>query len=307
MVRNVSIIDADSIIHIVASSFQVNKETLKFMQLEDGGEDIEAINELYKQGFDVKVVLDRVGSFISDILTVTEADCYLGYIANEAKSHTFRHDIAVTKPYKGKRPPTSSQVRYWKPLMTEYMVKEWGFHRISDIEVDDACTVAHTKFSKDPNYTSTICSPDKDLKQIEGKLYNYSEKEFFHISNQEANRALYTQLLVGDSSDNIPGLKGVGKKSKLLQAFDGCKNFIDFNNYVRKCYYDKGQTDEYFREQLTLLYMARTEKYLIAACGYKFEEGVLEPTPFGKVIVTSTGGEFDQKETPLPGFLCPDN
>jgi 5'-3' exonuclease len=63
-----------------------------------------------------------------------------------------------------------------------------------------------------------ICSVDKDLKCIPGKHWNIKKRELEEISELEAIRFYYTQLLKGDPTDNIPGVPRIGdvKAAKLL-------------------------------------------------------------------------------------------
>lgn len=65
-----------------------------------------------------------------------------------------------------------------------------------------------------------ISSIDKDLLIIPGVHYNIKKREFMEVSQVDAWRNLYEQLLKGDPTDNIPGLPGVGpvKAKNLLAA-----------------------------------------------------------------------------------------
>jgi len=83
-----------------------------------------------------------------------------------------------------------------------------------------------------------ICSIDKDLKCIPGKHWLMHKKAFLDISEDEAKRHYYQQLLKGDPTDNIPGVPRVGevKAEKILAPFN---------------------TEEEFQEQVV-------EQYLIA-------------------------------------------
>jgi DNA polymerase-1 len=68
-----------------------------------------------------------------------------------------------------------------------------------------------------------VVSLDKDLQCIPGKFYNVKTEELIEISEWDALKNYYRQLLMGDSSDNIPGLPGIGPKTAdklLLGAFD---------------------------------------------------------------------------------------
>lgn len=57
----------------------------------------------------------------------------------------------------------------------------------------------------------TIAHIDKDLDMLPGKHYNYNRNEHYVLSVDDAYRDFYHQLFVGDSADNLPGVKGIGK------------------------------------------------------------------------------------------------
>ena len=62
-----------------------------------------------------------------------------------------------------------------------------------------------------------VCSIDKDLKCIPGKHYNFNSDKLEVVSEEDAMRFYYEQLLSGDQVDHIPGLPGIGpKKAKGL-------------------------------------------------------------------------------------------
>jgi hypothetical protein len=67
-----------------------------------------------------------------------------------------------------------------------------------------------------------ICSIDKDLRCIPGRHYYMKTgyEKFFEVTEEEALKFYYTQLLKGDPTDNILGIPGVGevKSAKLLKS-----------------------------------------------------------------------------------------
>jgi 5'-3' exonuclease len=244
-----ALIDADSIIHIVAPRYEISATEMLFIKELPEEDQKTAIHEAYMT-MDSKVVTDHIGSFINSILNAVNATHYLGFLGDRNGSNTFRHKLAVTKPYKGKRPSSPSYIKYWKPIMVDYMVKTWGFIELSNIEADDACTICATHLPD-----CIICSPDKDLRQKPGEFYDYKKTIFETVDEIEALRRLYVSVLVGDSTDNIGGCKGVGKESKLLE-FQGCTTHEDFYNYALDVYKSKKQ-EGIFNEQLALIFMLR--------------------------------------------------
>ena len=120
----------------------------------------------------------------------------------------FRYDIYAD--YKGKRDPAD------RPLQEEdirqYLIKHWGAETVDAEEADDR--VSYLQCQAEPKSTC-IVSIDKDLLNTPGYNFNYDKQELKWISEEEADLNFARQLLMGDSTDNIPGLRGVGPKKAL--------------------------------------------------------------------------------------------
>ena len=66
-----------------------------------------------------------------------------------------------------------------------------------------------------------IISDDKDLKQIPGHHFDYGTNSLYEITNEQAVYNLASQLIKGDSTDNITGVEGYGdvKTANYLMEF----------------------------------------------------------------------------------------
>ena len=73
------------------------------------------------------------------------------------------------------------------------------------LEADDSMGIYATK-----NPDNIICSPDKDMRQIPGKLYDLDEITL--ISDTDGAKWHLVQSLAGDQTDGYSGLSGVGVK-----------------------------------------------------------------------------------------------
>jgi 5'-3' exonuclease len=80
-----------------------------------------------------------------------------------------------------------------------------------------------------------ICSIDKDLKCIPGKHYNMKHDRLYEVTEAEAMRHYYEQMLKGDPTDNIPGVPRVGevKASRILAL---CQTEAEFQEQVVEQY-----------------------------------------------------------------------
>lgn len=102
-------------------------------------------------------------------------------------------------------------------------LKRWALGKFKNVlanELLEADDLVYYHRIKNPNHL--VCSIDKDvLKSLEGKHWNPSKAKVVEISKQEALVWPYLQCVMGDSSDNIKGAKGLGEKKTL--------GFIDIN------------------------------------------------------------------------------
>ena len=73
------------------------------------------------------------------------------------------------------------------------------------LEADDALGIYATA-----NPGNVIVSPDKDMKQIPGQLYNL--EEMMSVTPEEGEKMHYLQTLSGDQTDGYGGVPGIGMK-----------------------------------------------------------------------------------------------
>ena len=156
------------------------------------------------------------------------------------KGKTFRHEKYDN--YKGGRSETPDELKMQFPVAKQ-LVEAMGFHyfEIDNYEADDIIGTFAKKATEDKEYTATIISSDKDLLQlindeVEVKLLKTNDyirmtkEEFINTYGIEPPRMVDLKALMGDSSDNIPGVAGVGEKTaiKLLQEYGTLGNL--YNN-----------------------------------------------------------------------------
>lgn len=93
-----------------------------------------------------------------------------------------------------------------------------------------------------------IFSPDKDLKTIKG-WHMDNEGTLTKVTELEANRSYFKQVLHGDAADGYMGCPGIGNKSKIFEQEDWitCCTEAHFWDLVKSKYQDKS-------EKLRLMY-----------------------------------------------------
>jgi 5'-3' exonuclease len=183
------------------------------------------------------VALARADKLMQDILEETTADSYGVYLTG---SGNFRREIAPS--YKAQRP--DARPKHWQAVR-EFLITQHKAVMCNGFEADDQLGIDQDKTHK----TTVICSIDKDLLQIPGRHYNFVKKVFQEVTHDEGIKFLYIQSLVGDRSDNIFGVQGIGPV-KAAKALDELLP----EEYYEKCramYND----DERYHLNMKLLYI----------------------------------------------------
>ena len=147
------------------------------------------------------------------------------------KGKTFRHEKYDF--YKGGRGETPDELKQQFPIAKELLTNMGiKYYEIDNYEADDIIGTFASFCDKDDNYDGTIISSDKDLLQlisnhVDIKLLKQKDYIRYNIDTfKEAYginpiNIIDLKALMGDSSDNIPGVKGIGEKTalKLLQQY----------------------------------------------------------------------------------------
>ena len=156
------------------------------------------------------------------------------------KGKTFRHD--KYQVYKDGRRETPPELKEQFPVAKK-LVEAMGItcYEIDNYEADDIIGTFAKKVDEDPEYNATIISSDKDLLQlisdeVDVKLLKQTgfirmdKNEFINTYGVEPPRMVDLKALMGDQSDNIPGVKGIGEKTaiNLLKEYGTLENL--YNN-----------------------------------------------------------------------------
>lgn len=129
-------------------------------------------------------------------------------------SSNFRKTVDPT--YKSNRKGTRKPVGF--VALCKWAETAYKTFRKPSLEADDCLGILATMPINQGK--CVIVSDDKDLKTIPGKLYRPMADEQLTISEQDADKFFYTQVLCGDTADGYPGVKGIGPKTaeKILGA-----------------------------------------------------------------------------------------
>jgi hypothetical protein len=169
----------------------------------------------------------RMSAFVDELVTPSDISSIEGYLTGKGN---YRNEIAVTATYKGNRKDVAKPVHY--QFLRDYLEKEWGFLMVTGQEADDAIGIkAYTMDDND----YIIMTIDKDLDMIKGWHYNFVKKDKYFIKEEDTMRIFYKQVLTGDRTDNIEGLKGIGpvKAERILKE---CNTEEEMYQAVLKAY-----------------------------------------------------------------------
>lgn len=176
---------------------------------------------------------------------------YKAYVQGKGN---FRYDIATIKPYKGNR-NSAHKPKYYNEIK-DYLIERWNAIEVHGIESDDAIGIE--QFENSDKYT-VIVSTDKDMNTIPGWHYNWVQDRLYYQSLQEADLFLFWQMLVGDTSDNIPGINKIGEQRANRLLDDNGRNIEKVREAVKKLYQNQyGENwEKAYWEVGNLLYIKR--------------------------------------------------
>ena len=198
----------------------------------------------------VKGVINMIRSLIKSY-----ADANIA-IVFDAKGKTFRNEIYPE--YKAHRPPMPDDLRSQiKPIHQIIAAMGLPLLIIEGVEADDVIGTLSRHASND-QVDTLISTGDKDLAQLVNghvTLMNTMTNEFLDgdgVKNKfgvAPNRIIDYLALVGDKSDNIPGVPSVGPKTavKWLQEYDSMEGIIENADAIG------GKVGEKLRDNIDLL------------------------------------------------------
>lgn len=177
-------------------------------------------------------------------------------VAWDTHAPTFRHEI--DEEYKANRPPQPEELTIGIPIIKE-IVEKFGMKNLEEdgYEADDIIgTLASQANEEDVNVY--LVTPDKDFMQlVHDHITMYKPdnknggfvlidregvKKYFGVYPEQVTDVL---ALIGDTSDNIPGVPGIGKKGapNLINKFGSLENAIKEAPNIKSKSYREGLVD----------------------------------------------------------------
>ena len=176
----------------------------------DWGDDVILVTSNFSDAYratkrELTKITDKFGAFSTLILFFSDSQNFRKKILPDYKGHRNRK-----KPCGYKRVINKLKTEFELVLMPT-------------LEADDAMGIYATKHPG-----NMIVSPDKDMKQIPGELYNLNET--FTVTPEDGATWHLTQTLAGDQTDGYGGVPGIGvKRAETLFKDKGCswKTVVD--------------------------------------------------------------------------------
>ncbi len=160
----------------------------------------------------------------------------------DAKGKNFRHELY--EEYKSHRPPMPDDLRVQiEPLHRLIQAMGIPLISISGVEADDVIAT-FAKQAEQQNWHTHISTIDKDMMQLVNshiKIYNdmtktmYDEAGVLKKFGVPSHMIVDYLALIGDKSDNVPGVPGVGPKTaiKWLNDYGSLENIIANRSQIK--------------------------------------------------------------------------
>ena len=200
-----------------------------------------------KKGFPTNAIYGFV-NMINKIIS-EEKPMYIAVAFDIGK--TFRHE--KYDYYKGKRDNTPDELKEQFPIAKQILTAmNIKYFELQGYEADDIIGTFSKKCEQDDDFKALIVSSDKDLLQLitdqtEVKLLKTKDyirmdyKTFYDTYGIEPIKMIDLKALMGDASDNIPGVKGIGEKTalKLLTTYGSLSSIYEHIHEIKGSVKDK--------------------------------------------------------------------
>lgn len=204
------------------------------------------------------------------------------YLAVAFDTHhpTFRNEMFTE--YKGTRKPMPDELREQVPVMKNVLkamnitvIEKPGF------EADDVLGTLATRAQKE-GYQVSVVSGDRDLlqlasdvikiripktKQTGTEIEDYLDKDVMEKYNVTPKQFIDLKGLMGDKSDNIPGVPGVGEKTaqKLIEEYKSIENLYEHIDELKP-----GKITTALKENRELAFLSKKLATICTDCDLEF-------------------------------------
>ena len=232
------------------------------------------------------------------------------------KGKTFRHE--KYSEYKAGRREMPEELKLQFPKAKEVLDAMGIKHfEIDNYEADDIIGTLAKTVDLEDEFIATIISSDKDLlqlisKEVEVKLLKtkgfirFDEKTFKDTYGTTPIHMIDLKALMGDASDHIQGVKGIGEKTaiNLLTKYQSLDNVYEHLNEIggkTKEKLEQGKDDAYMSYDLATIYKEVPIPFSLEDCIYigmniKDYKDILEELEF-KSLLKKINFESEEQQT----------
>lgn len=243
-----ALIDADSLLYKAGFSYE---EKIDWNELElELNVTKESSISITSNVIEAKNAIDGL---IENIMFKTGADDYELWLTGKGN---FRYNVLDS--YKSNRKDSRKPVSYTE--LWNYLMDKYDAHVAVGYEADDVVVHKKTKYPEE----YFLCAIDKDvLYQSVGTHYNYGKDEFIEVTQEEAKRFFYFQVLAGDPVDGYCGCPNIGKvkanrildDAEMQTRLVGVTMNMMYWRYVIEAYEAKDLTEDYAIQQARMASM----------------------------------------------------
>lgn len=182
---------------------------------------------------DVWIAKARASEMLERILADVNATEYEVWLSGPVN---FRY--TVYPEYKATR--LNAKRPRWEKEVKQFLVDEWNANYSDGCEADDMLGVRQMA-----EIGTIACHLDKDIDMIPGRHYNWELSRLgkvirkareYVVTPAEAIRFFYYQMLIGDPTDNIKGVPGLGPKKAEIILGQGEASEKEYFQMVREHY-----------------------------------------------------------------------
>jgi DNA polymerase-1 len=216
----------------------------------------------------------------------------------DAKGKTFRHDMYAE--YKANRPPMPDELRM-QLQPTKDLIKAMGIPmlEVPHVEADDVIGTL-VKKAEALKIETLVSTSDKDLAQLVSDHvtlvntmsdYVMDEAGVMEKFGVRPDQIIDYLALIGDSSDNIPGVNKVGPKTavKWLQEYETIDNIIEHADDFT------GKVGEYLREGIEQLKLSRELVVIKKDCEVDYSVGDFQLQTKDVAKLNEIGRQYSMK------------
>lgn len=195
-------------------------------------------------------VIDALKWGIIRMMNNTKCREYTIYLSGP---NNFR--FKVDPEYKANRKDMEKPYHYNN--ITQYLVEVHEAETTDGYEADDALAMAQTE-------DTIIASIDKDLNQIPGWHYDIVKENLYYVDERDAEISFLKQLLTGDRTDNVSGIRGIGpvKADKLADGQSSSDEFADLCYRMYRDHFGEENGPVMFDKNWNLLRLLRSKEEL---------------------------------------------